>query len=434
MTQAEFLQWGHEKLNKGDKPMITQFTTRRINQIPLILLFTACGALAMPALAQEQFAANEGTQYRVSNLDSLGATSSAGNSINDRSWVAGYSKLTGDQVRHAALWRRRTGHSILDLGTLGGPNSSITWNVKNTAGILVGISQTADPEPLGEAWSSAAFYSGPYAVGFINLAFVLQDRQMRGLPNFPGGNNGFATGANNLRQAVGWAENDIHDPTCVSPQVLQFRPAVWTLGPPDQIQDLPLISGDSSGAATAINDNGQIVGISGRCDQAVGRHTAKHAVLWQNGTVRDIYPNASAPWWNTPTAINQRGDVVGFAGDPAFVEGDVVHAFMWTREDGIRQLKPLPNRTPKHVDSEAYGINEARQVVGVSCDADQVDCRAVIWDHGNTPTDLNDFKGSYSGFLALAKDINNKGEITGRAIDPTTGSLIAYLAVPAGGH
>ena len=61
--------------------MITQFITRRINQIPLILLFTACGALAMPALAQEQIAASEGTQYRVSGLDSLGGTSSAGNSI-----------------------------------------------------------------------------------------------------------------------------------------------------------------------------------------------------------------------------------------------------------------------------------------------------------------------------------------------------------------
>src|SRR5438876_11074982 len=196
MTQAEFLQWGHEKLNKGDKPMITQFTTRRINQIPLILLFTACGASVMPALAQEQIAANEGTQYRVSNLDSLGGTSSAGNSINDRSWVAGYSKLTGDQVRHAALWRHQTHHAILDLGTLGGPNSSITWNVKNTEGIIVGISQTADPEPLGEFWSSSAFYGPPYNVGFINLGFVWeqnQQNQMRGLPNFPGGNNGFAT-------------------------------------------------------------------------------------------------------------------------------------------------------------------------------------------------------------------------------------------------
>ena len=103
---------------------------------------------------------------------------------------------------------------------------------------------------------------------------------------------------------------------------------------------LPLIPGDTSGAATAINDNGQIVGISGTCDQAVGRHTAKHAVLWENGGVTEIGP-FTAEWWNTPTAINQHGDVVGFAGDPAFVGGDVLHAFMWTREDGIRPLKPL---------------------------------------------------------------------------------------------
>jgi probable HAF family extracellular repeat protein len=203
---------------------------------------------------------------------------------------------------------------------------------------------------------------------------------------------------------------------------------MWSLGPPDQIQELPLISGDTSGAATAINDNGQIVGISGICDQAVGRHTAKHAVLWENGAVTDIYPDAPAPWWNTPTAINQRGDIVGFAGDPAFVEGDILHAFKWTKEDGIRQLRPLKHRTPEHVDSEAYGINEAGQVVGVSCDADQVDCRAVIWDHSSNATDLNDFKGGYSGVLAIAKDINNNGEIAGRAID--AGVLKAYLAVP----
>src|SRR5262249_11552409 len=147
--------------------------------------------------------------------------------------------------------------------TLGGPNSSVTWNVKNTAGIIVGISQTADPEPLGEAWSSAAFYSTPNNIGYINLGFVWEDGQgpMRGLPNFPGGNNGFAPGDNTLRQAVGWEENVVHAPACVSPQVLHFRPAVGALGPPDKIQDLPLITGDSSGAATAINDNGQIVGI-----------------------------------------------------------------------------------------------------------------------------------------------------------------------------
>ena len=85
--------------------------------------------------------------------------------------------------------------------------------MKNTEGVIVGISQTADPEPLGEFWSSAAFYGAPFNVGFINLGFVWENGQMRGLPNFPGGNNGFATGANNLRQVVGWAENDVHDPS-----------------------------------------------------------------------------------------------------------------------------------------------------------------------------------------------------------------------------
>jgi probable HAF family extracellular repeat protein len=409
--------------------MTAQLITKGVTKTLSVVVTVVCIGL-LPVHAQGQVQAKAKTQYNVSTLPDFGGTSSGGNSINDQSWAAGYSRLP-NRNRHATLWRNGV---LSDLGTLGGPNSSVTWNVKNTAGIIVGISQTADPQLLGESWSSAAFYSTPNNVGYINLGFVWQNNQMRGLPNFTGGNNGFATGANNLGQAVGWAENGVHDPTCCCTQVLQFRPAVWTLGPPDQIHDLPLAPGDSSGAATAINDNGQIVGISGICDQAVGRHTAKHAVLWQNDTVTDIYPNAPAGWWNTPTAINQRGDVVGFAGDPAFVEGDIVHAFMWTREDGIRQLKPLLNRTPKHVDSEAYGINEARQVVGVSCDADQVDCRAVIWDHSSNATDLNDFKGGYSGVLASAKDINNNGEITGRAIDPITGVLTAYLAVPVGGH
>jgi probable HAF family extracellular repeat protein len=425
MTLGESLKCCHKKFNKG-KDMTTQLATKRSIQILFtILIAVCCGATLAPALAQGQVQAKAKAQYQISDLPTLGGTSSGGNSINDLSWVAGYSRLP-DRNRHATLWRNG---ALTDLGTLGGPNSSVTWNVKNTEGVIVGISQTATLEPLGEFWSSAAFYSTPNNVGYINLGFVWEGGPMRGLPNFPGGNNGFATGANNLRQAVGWAENGVRDPMCVSPQVLQFRPAMWTLGPPDQIHDLPLIPGDTSGAATAINDNDQIVGISGICDQAVGRHTARHAVLWENGGVTDI-GNLGAQWWNTPTAINQRGDVVGFAGDPAFVEGEIVHAFMWTREDGIRHLKPLQGRTPEHVDSEAYGINERRQVVGVSCDADFVDCRAVVWDRGNTPTDLNERKGSYAAHLESAKDINNEGEITGRAVDPFTGVLTAYLAVP----
>jgi probable HAF family extracellular repeat protein len=384
-----------------------RLTTRKASHIVLTILSAACCGTALA----------QAPQYNVSNLESLGGTNSRGNSINDRSWVAGFSNLAGNQSRHATLWRK---DSLLDLGTLGGPNSAVTWSVKNNRGIIVGISQTATPEPLGELWSSVAFYPGPNNFGYINLGFRWEKGQMHALPTL-GGNNGFATGANNRGQVVGWAENTCHDPTCVPPQVLQFRPVMWDKR--NHTHEFPLIAGDTSGAATAINDQGQAVGISGICDQAIGRHTAKHAVLWENGGVIDI-GDLGAPWWNTPTNINQHGDVVGFAGDPGFPEGDFLHAFIWTRSGGIQPLGALPG----HVHSEAYGINGARQVVGLSCDADFADCRAFIWENG-VMKDLNDLKQpSFTARLEQAKDINEQGEITGRSIDAS--GRKAFLAVP----
>ncbi len=215
----------------------------------------------------------------------------------------------------------------------------------------------------------------------------------------------------------------MHDPTCVPPQQLQFRPVVY--GPKgDQISELPLEAGDTSGAATSINEKGQVVGISGICDQAVGRYTARHAVLWdKKGKVTDI-GNLGAPFWNTPTNINERGDVVGFAGAPSDPDGNFLQAFIWTAKDGIQPLGFLPG----DVHSEAYGINERRQVVGLSCDANG-NCRAFLWQNG-AMQDLNNLKpASYTAQLEQARDINEEGEIAGRSID-ATGVRRAFRAVP----
>src|SRR5947199_5851413 len=101
--------------------MTTHLKTKRASEILFIaLLAVCCAAVLAPAHAQGQQAAKTKTQYQVSNLPSLGGTSSGGNSINDQSWVAGYSRLL-NRNRHATLWRNS---SLTDLGTLGGPNSS----------------------------------------------------------------------------------------------------------------------------------------------------------------------------------------------------------------------------------------------------------------------------------------------------------------------
>src|SRR5215469_11939870 len=290
-------------------------------RMPLSIFLIAVGCGLFAASQQPQ-------QYTITDLPSLGGTNSRTNSINDRTWLAGYSNLAGNQSRHAALWRQG---ALTDLGTLGGPNSAVTFSVKSNSGIVAGISQTGTADPLGEAWSSAAFYPGATGTGFINLGFAWANGTMRALPTL-GGNNGFATGANSRGQIVGWAENSVHDPTCVPPQQLQFRPVVY--GPmANQISELPLPNGDTSGAATGINEQDQVVGISGICDQAVGRYTAKHALLWdKNANIVDL-GNLGAQLWNTPTNINQRGDVVGFAATSnSDVDGDFLEAFIWTPE------------------------------------------------------------------------------------------------------
>lgn len=365
-----------------------------------------------------------GLRYKVNVLESLGGTANLPNSINNRGWVAGFSNLPGDKARHAVLWQAG---EVIDLGTLGGPNSSIVWPVKNTRGIISGISQTAEPDPLGEDWSCSAFFPAATNTGFQCLGFVWKDDEMRALPTL-GGTHGFATGSNNRGQVVGWAENTVHDPSCVPPQVLQFRAVVW--GPEEgMIQELPPLPGDTTSAATAVNDRGQVVGISGFCDDAVGKFSAIHAVLWEEGVPFDL-GDIGGDAWNTPMAINERGDIAGFANVSVSEAGDFdAHAFLWTEKDGIDDLETLPG----DVYSQAYGINARRQVVGRSCDG-AFNCRAFIWESGRMIPLQDLLVPGFDGVLTLATDIDARGRITGQALDLETDEPVPVLLVPHRGR
>src|SRR5262249_45587705 len=111
--------------------------------------------LGSPGLAAAGPGPQRVASYYVTELGSLGGSASAGNSSNGGGGVTGNSNLPGDRVTRAVLWRGKTTRS---LGTLGGPNSAVLWPVSNDTGLIVGVSETAKLNPLGEDWSCSAFF------------------------------------------------------------------------------------------------------------------------------------------------------------------------------------------------------------------------------------------------------------------------------------
>jgi len=374
--------------------------------------------------------------YRVINLgDPEGGTLSQGTGNNQAGWVVGFSTLPGNAVMQAELWRDETAKT---LGTLGGPNSAVAWPNRNDHGVIAGIAETSELQPHNEAWScSLAVFPGA-PDGHVCRGFVWRDGVMTELPTL-GGDNGFATGINNRDEIVGWAENETHDPTCNeftnTNQLLQFEAVRWVWkGHHYEAEALPPYPGDLDGAATAINQAGAVVGISGICDAAVGGGTAEHMLVWKDGQVLSSLPTLGGSYWNTPMDINNRDDVVGFSdlpGDGPTIAEANFHAFFWSARPFACNGKTvtgtcdLGTLDPAGV-SEALGVNDRDQVVGVSFPIGH----AFLWENG-TMTDLN--KRVVSGttlILADAQDINDRGEITGAATDPSTGATVAFKAIP----
>jgi probable HAF family extracellular repeat protein len=153
-------------------------------------------------------------------------------------------------------------------------------------------------------------------------------------------------------------------------------------------------------------------------------------VLWENKNAAPInlgdFDGGLA--WNTPTAINDRGQVVGFAnqpGSPATAFNPI--AFLWNQEHGIKAIAPIGDDT----NSWAWGINDNGVVVGQSFGGvDDPTGRAFLYENG-LATDLNTLIQPNSSLqLELANDINHAGEIVGFAQDTRTGTTVAFLAVP----
>ena len=133
---------------------------------------------------------------------------------------------------------------------------------------VAGAAETSVTDPNNENFCS-------FGTNLICLGFVWQNGIMTPLSTL-GGNNGQAAAINNRGQVAGYSETAIADPNCPVPQVLQFRPTLWTAG---QARALPLYPGDTEGAAFWINNQGETVGASGSCAPCCGGRVACNRLI-----------------------------------------------------------------------------------------------------------------------------------------------------------
>jgi probable HAF family extracellular repeat protein len=254
------------------------------------------------------------------------------------------------------------------------------------------------------------------------------------LPSLPGGHNANAFWINSRGQVVGFSENGIPDSTCATTtpfQVTRFEAVIW--GPNGEIQRLPPLKGDTVAFGFGINDRGQAVGSSGLCSNTAlppftAAPLAAHAVLWEkDGSPHDLGSLVGGATINIPGGINERGEVAGGAQSP---DGPP-HAFLWTRETGMKDLGTVPGDFVSAAPC-CHTINNRREVVGFSCPGPLGICRAFLWQ-GKDPIDLNALSPNSPLYLQQALSINDAGEIAGYGVVPSTGETHAYLAVPADG-
>ena len=350
--------------------------------------------------------------YAITDLGTLGGPFSIAYDVTNSGRVVGTAAVA-EGYHHAVYWENGVIH---DVGSLGGLNAEAGGRA--VGGQLAIISETASQDPLGENFCG-------YGTGLVCAAATWDHGELTQLPTL-GGTNAAALQSGPAGLIVGVAEDGVADESCIPPQKTHFQAVVWDRG---EIHELPPLPGDEVGAALRINDRGQAVGTSGPCSATSygGFVLGVHAVLWDQGRPVDL----GSPGDGLVTVaadVNDRGAVIGSA---SFADGSQ-HAFLWTREGGIRDLG-LMSSDPADAVNTAFEINDRGQMVGASCDVTGQICRGYIWQNG-VMTDVNELLPQDSPlYVILATAINDAGQIAGLAIDLGTGEAHAFLAKPAAG-
>jgi probable HAF family extracellular repeat protein len=348
-------------------------------------------------------------------------------------------------------------YKLIDLGTLGGPDSSVDFagfplNALNGQGVLAACSDTSTPDPnypnsnplippgsfglplpdplifhtfqwingkltdlgaLPGVNSSCATYISSNALiagesengtldpinGWPEVQAVLWRRgQIRNLGTL-GGNESVATGVNNQGQVVGLATIDAPDSLSFPGLGQQTRAFLWEHG---TMRDLGTLGGPDA-YAIGINDRGQVLGFSfvnSTLNPTTGLPTGD-GFLWENGVITDI-PNPLGGTLVTPIYLSDKGQVVGYANLKGDMPGQE-HPFLW-QNSVFTDLTSFGG-----TGGAAAKINDAGQIVGNANFAGSTTYHAAIWQNGS----IFDLGTLGSDDCSAGLDINSLGQTVG---------------------
>ena len=346
---------------------------RRITQFCFILF-----VLSLASLAFSQ--AYEATAIKVPHLVQQGPlnlwVNDSGQVVGSRFAVNGNVKqgnmqpLTTFECCEGFYWSKSTG--VVAMGSLGG-NLTAAYAI-NDSGVATGWSYTANQ-------ASSEAYLWTLSGGFQDLGF-------EECP-FEGGGHRI----NSASQIIGLYCTGINN---------QY-PFIWSQSTGMQtFGTLP--NGGYPSFASAINDNGQVVGQAVVNDQ-------QYVFLWSEAT--GMQGILGYDTWSQASDINDNGQVVGI-----FYDADgTIHAFLWSASQGMQDLGSMDGCCQS---GGPTSINNNGQIVGMTATG-----LPFLWSAPAGMQNLQDLVPEYVHITAVTT-INNFGQVLTFGQKPTA----IYLLTP----
>jgi probable HAF family extracellular repeat protein len=343
----------------------------------LVLLFPAGGAIGgdldIATSTHAVVAKPNDFQITITDLGLLpGGTFSSGLAINNQPLVIGLAN-DGNFTFQRPFWDANTG-AIVGLAENANPASTAIPEHLNDSREMAGTEVYGDNVYQGIYWDSTG------------EAFVLPP--LAGVDPFYGSLHTRAHGINNMGQMAGSGKEG--EPDFLTHAALWADKDTLAMDLGFLGHGIPVDYSEAYG----VNDLSHVVGIG-----AVG--SAIHGFLWRNSQMIDL-GSLDGQGASEAKAINNTGLIVGKSNiDPVVWKYDIAD------ENSTPTITPLP-MPPRFFTATPTAVNDAGDVAGYA-GSPSIDAHAILWRNG-VAIDLGVWPG---GHYSVANGINNLGQIVG---------------------